>query len=261
MNPPRPGPPRGPRPHGPGAGQLHPRRGHDHYPVPEPRHPSPRFRRGPRGYPFPRAGEPPAPAGRMKIDVLFSPAGLTPPEVAGRPVFVVDVLRASSVICAALHHGARGVVPVASAEEATRMAHTPRPTDVATAGEQNCEPIPGFTLGNSPLEMTETAVRPKTVVMTTTNGTRALHAAQGAAEVYVAAAVNLAVAGLRARDLLSQRKDLLILCGGRELRFGLDDAYAAGRLILAALEGRRRRKGLNDGALAAMDLVRRYGER
>ena len=197
----------------------------------------------------------------MKIDVLFSPAGLTPPEVAGRPVFVIDVLRAGTVICAALHHGARGVVPVASAEEATRMAQGLGPADTVTAGEQNCEPIPGFTLGNSPLQMTETAVRGKTVVMTTTNGTRALLAAQGASEVYVAAAVNLAAAGARAHDLLVQKKDLLILCGGRDSRFGLDDAYAAGRLILAALEGRRRRKGLNDGALAAMDLVRRYGER
>ena len=77
----------------------------------------------------------------------------------------------------------------------------------------------------------------------------------------MAAADNLAAAGARAHDLHVQRKDLLILCAGRESRFGLDDAYAAGRLILAALDGRRRRKGLNDGALAAMDLVRRYGER
>ncbi|HEV8356096.1 MAG TPA: 2-phosphosulfolactate phosphatase [Gemmatimonadales bacterium] len=196
----------------------------------------------------------------MKIDVLFSPAGLTPPEVAGRPVFVIDVLRASTVICAALHHGARGVVPVATPEEAARMAQSLGPDDVVTAGERNSEPIPGFALGNSPLEMTELAVRGKTLVMTTTNGTRAILAAQGAAEVYLAGAVNLTVAGARARDLLHRHKDLLILCGGKESRFGLDDAYAAGRLVMAALEGRRRRRGLNDGALAAVDLVRRYGE-
>lgn len=197
----------------------------------------------------------------MKLDVIFSPAGLTPQEVAGRPVFVIDVLRATTVICAALHHGARGIVPVATAEEATRMAQSLGPTDVVTAGELNSEPIAWLELGNSPLEMTEAAVRGKTLVMTTTNGTRALLAAQGGSEVYVAAAANLAVAGAKARELLKARKDLVIICAGRESSFGLDDAYAAGRLVLEALEGRRRRKGLNDAALVAVDLVRRYGTR
>jgi 2-phosphosulfolactate phosphatase len=197
----------------------------------------------------------------MKLDVFFSPAGLTPAEVAGRSVFVIDVLRATTVICAALHAGARGIVPVGSVEEATRLAQSLGPADIVTAGERNSEPIPGFALGNSPLEMTEAAVKGQTVVMSTTNGTRALLATQGASEVYVAAAANLAVAGARARELLVTRKDLVILCAGMELRFGLDDAYAAGRLVLEALEGRRRRKGLNDAALVTVDLVRRYGTR
>ena len=197
----------------------------------------------------------------MKLDVVFSPAGLASSEVAGRAVFVVDILRASTTICSALFHGARGVLPVSSVEEASRLAQTLGPADVLLAGERNSEPIPGFALGNSPLEMTESAVRGKTLIMTTSNGTAALLAAQGAAEVYLAAAVNLTVAGARARELLLARKDLLILCAGKEGRFGLDDAYAAGRLALLGLEGRRRRKGLNDGALAALDLVRRYGTR
>lgn len=195
----------------------------------------------------------------MKLDVIFTPAGLAPAEVQGRTVFVIDVLRATTTICAALHHGARAVVPVATAEEAMRLAQTLGAADVVTAGEQNSERIPGFTLGNSPLEMTEAAVRGKTVAMTTTNGTRALLACQSASEVYIAAAVNLGVAGARARELLASRRELLILCAGRENGFGLDDAYAAGRLVEAALGGRRRRKGLNDAALVSVDLVRRYG--
>ena len=72
----------------------------------------------------------------MKLDVIFSPAGLSPAEVAGRPVFVIDVLRTTTTICAALHHGARHVVPVATAEEAMRLAQTLGPHDVVTAGEQ-----------------------------------------------------------------------------------------------------------------------------
>jgi 2-phosphosulfolactate phosphatase len=197
----------------------------------------------------------------MKLDVHFSPAGLSPGDVAGRPVFVIDVLRASTVICAALHHGARSIVPVATTEEALRLAQSLGPADVVTAGERNSEPIPGFTLGNSPLEMTEDAVGGKTVLLSTTNGTRALLATQGASEVYVAAAVNLTAAGGKLRALLPGRKGVVILCSGKDGAFGMDDAYAAGRLILEALEGRRRKKGLNDGALVAVDLVRRYGAR
>jgi 2-phosphosulfolactate phosphatase len=77
----------------------------------------------------------------------------------------------------------------------------------------------------------------------------------------VAAAVNLSLAGARAREILAERKELVILCAGKEAQFGLDDAYTAGRLLLLAQSGSRRRKGLNDGALAAVDLVRRYGVR
>ena len=195
----------------------------------------------------------------MKLDVLLSPAGLTPNEVAGRSVFVVDVLRTTTVICAALSHGAKGVVPVVSVEEASRLAQTLGPGDVLLCGERNCEPIAGFALGNSPLEMTDRAVQGKTLLMTTSNGTRTLLATQGADSVHLAAAANLSVAGERARTLLQERRELLILCAGRDSQFGLDDAYAAGRLVLRALGERRRRKGLNDGALAAVDLVRRYG--
>lgn len=196
----------------------------------------------------------------MRLDVFFSTAGLAPQEVAGRPVFVVDVLRATTVICAALYHGARGIVPVASPDEATRMAQTLGPEDVILMGERNFQPIEGFPLGNSPLEMAEAAVRGKTLVMSTTNGTRALLAAQGASEVYVAAAANLDLAGNRARHLLETGKDLVIVCAGKDGQFGLDDAYAAGRLVLEAIEGRRRRKGLNDAALVAVDLARRFGK-
>ena len=195
----------------------------------------------------------------MKLDVFLTPAGLAANEVAGRAVFVVDVLRTTTVICAALHHGARGVVPVASVAEASRLAQTLGPEDVLMCGERNCEPIEGFAFGNSPLEMADPGLRGKTLLMTTSNGTPALLAAQAGAEVYVAAAANLSVAGERARELLTARRELVILCAGRESQFGLDDAYTAGRLAMLALGGHRRRKGLNDGALAAVDLVRRYG--
>ncbi|HXS22619.1 MAG TPA: 2-phosphosulfolactate phosphatase [Gemmatimonadales bacterium] len=196
----------------------------------------------------------------MKLHVWFSPLGLGPADVQGRTIFVIDVLRATTVMCAALHNGARAIIPVASTEEALRLAQTIGSADVLLAGEKNCVRIPGFALGNSPLEMTEPTVKGKTIVVTTTNGTKALLAAQGAAAVYVAAAANLTLAGERAREALEQNRSVLILCAGRETAFGLDDGYCAGRLAAAALGGHRPRKGLNDAALASLDLVRRYGD-
>jgi 2-phosphosulfolactate phosphatase len=196
----------------------------------------------------------------MKLDVVFTPAGLASQEVQGRTVFVIDILRATTTMCAALHHGARALIPVASAEEALRLAQTLASDDVRLAGEREAVRIPGFHLGNSPLEMTESAVRGRTLVMTTTNGTRALLACQGAAAVYPACAGNLSLAAEKAREAMESGRRPLIICAGRQGAFSLDDAYAAGRLVAAALGGPRARGGLNDAAVAALDLVRRYGD-
>jgi 2-phosphosulfolactate phosphatase len=194
----------------------------------------------------------------MTLDVVFTPLGLTPPDVAGRTVFVIDILRATTAMCAALSHGAKAMIPVASSEEAVRLAQTIGSADVLLAGEKNCVRIPGFHLGNSPLEMTEAAVKGKTIVMTTTNGTKALLASQGAAAVYPVAAANLTVAGARAREALERDGNVLIVCAGRDMAYSLDDAYCAGRLTFEALGRRWVRKSLNDAALASLDLVRRY---
>ena len=196
----------------------------------------------------------------MKLDVVFAPAGLVPAEVQGRTAFVIDILRATSAMCAAMSHGAKAIIPVASTEEALRLAQTIGSGDVLLAGEKHCVRIPGFNLGNSPLEMTEAAVRGRTLIVTTTNGTRALLACQGAAAVYPAAAVNLGVAAERAREVLERDGDLLVVCAGRDGSFALDDAYCAGRLVAATLGSRRPRRGMNDAAIAALDLVRRYGD-
>lgn len=195
----------------------------------------------------------------MRVDVLFTPAGLNISELQGRTVFVIDILRATTTMCAALSHGAKAVIPVASTEEALRLAQTIGSTDVLLAGEQNCQKIPGFHLGNSPLEMTESTIRGKTIIVSTSNGTRALLACQGAGAVYPAAAANLTAATERAREALQADNHLLVVCAGRDGAFSLDDAYCAGRLIAALLGDRKPRRGLNDAGIACLDLVRRYG--
>lgn len=196
----------------------------------------------------------------MKIEVVFTPAAIGPGQVQGRTVFMIDILRATTTMCAALSHGARAIIPVASTEEALRLAQTIGSDDVLLAGEKDCLRIPGFQLGNSPLEMTEVAVRGKTIILTTTNGTRALLACQGASSVYPTAAVNLTIAAEKAREILEGAQPIIVACSGRGGAFSLDDAYCAGRLIAKVLGDRKPRRGLDDAAIACLDLVRRYGD-
>jgi 2-phosphosulfolactate phosphatase len=194
----------------------------------------------------------------MRIDVVLTPSGLSTGEVQGRPVFVIDILRATTTMCAALSHGAKAIIPVASTEEALRLSQTIGSADVLLSGEKNCVRIPGFQLGNSPLEMTENMVRGKTIIVTTSNGTKALLACQGASAVYPTAGVNLSAAAEKAREALLADRHIIIVCAGRESAFALDDAYCAGRLIAAVLGDHRPRRGLNDAGIACLDLVRRY---
>jgi len=198
----------------------------------------------------------------VKVHVFFTPAGVTPPDVQGRSVVVIDVLRATTTIAVALYHGAKAVLPASSTEEALRIAQNLVRDDVLLAGERRSARIPGFALGNSPHDFTTDAVKGKTVVLTTTNGTPALIAAQGAREVIVMAAVNFAAVVDRCRAVLAEHGDLVILCAGREREFALEDAFAAGRLTKVLLpEGGLRRVKVNDGALASLELARHFGER
>ncbi|HEX5521730.1 MAG TPA: 2-phosphosulfolactate phosphatase, partial [Longimicrobiaceae bacterium] len=127
----------------------------------------------------------------MRLDVFFSPAELSAGEINGRTVVVIDVLRAGTTIVEALAAGARAIYPAASTEEAIRIATNLGRSEVVLCGERKCLPIEGFDLGNSPREFTPERVSGKTLVMTTTNGTRAILASLEAERVYVAAFANL----------------------------------------------------------------------
>jgi 2-phosphosulfolactate phosphatase len=198
----------------------------------------------------------------MRIQVFFTPLGVTPQDVAGRPVLVIDVLRATTTIVAALASGAKTVVPVVAADDAIRIAQNLERDGVLLAGERKAVRIEGFALGNSPGEMTREAVDGKMIVMSTTNGTPALVAAEAGNPVLVAAATNFSAVVTRARAAFEETGELVILCAGKEKRFALEDAYAAGRFALAAMPaGQRRKVALDDGALAALELARRYGDK
>jgi 2-phosphosulfolactate phosphatase len=198
----------------------------------------------------------------VRIDVVYAPTAVTPTDVAGRTVVVVDVLRATTTIAVALSNGAKAVLPAASTEEALRIAQNLERDAVILAGERKSVRIEGFALGNSPAEFGPEVVSGKTIVMTTSNGTQALIAAQGAREIIAGAAVNFSAVVERARAALEEYDDLVILCAGGDKQFALEDAFAAGRLTKVLLpDGGLRRVAVNDGALAALELARHYGER
>ena len=192
----------------------------------------------------------------MRLDVFMIPAEALPAEVAGRTVVVIDVLRASSSIVEAMASGARTIFPVASIEEAIRLANTLGRDGVLLCGERRSLTIEGFDLGNSPGDFTPERVGGKTLVMTTTNGTASMAAAAGAARVIVGALLNLdAVVG----ELVRTGAEPVFLCSGREGRFGLDDAVTAGRMIGALVEARPDVEWtMNDGARAALALGRGF---
>lgn len=199
----------------------------------------------------------------MSFDVLFSPRAVGPDDLAGRTVIVIDILRATTTMCAALHHGAHAIIPTASPDEARAVARTIGTDAVVLAGERNAVPIPGFDLGNSPRGMTPERVRDKTVVLCTTNGTKALLSAQSATAVYPGAACNLSLLAALGRATLEAEGSLLVLCAGRAGRFGLDDAYCAGRLVTAVLDevDPGIHDVLSDSARAAVEIARGLGHR
>lgn len=193
----------------------------------------------------------------MRIDVHYTPLGFVAGDLAGRGVVVIDVLRATSTIVAALASGAKAVVPTATSEEAVKITAKLEKDGFALAGERRFLKIPGFALGNSPREMTPEAVGGRTVYLATTNGTPALIAAQGGGPVLVGSAVNFAALTERARAECRDRGGLVIICAGHEKQFALEDAYVAGRLVKAVKRGQKRIE-LNDAASVAVDLAGRY---
>jgi 2-phosphosulfolactate phosphatase len=198
----------------------------------------------------------------MKISVYFTPLGVTSQAIGGKPVLVLDVLRATTSIVAAMANGARSVVPAESPDEALRLASNLERDGVLLAGERNMLRVDGFDLGNSPLEMTGDVVTGKNVVMATTNGTPALLAADAGDPVLVGAVTNFSAVVARAREECEKHGELHILCAGRRRMFALEDAYTAGRFAHELVPARERRAAeLNDAAIAALELVRRYGDR
>lgn len=195
----------------------------------------------------------------MRIDVQFGVQQLTQADVQGRVVAMIDVLRASTTIAVALANGARTIIPLDSSEEVATRAKQFERGSMLLAGERKMLRMDGFDLGNSPREHTREQVEGKTVLLTTTNGTHALLAVQGARDVVVASYVNLTAVCAMLRAALRGGADITIVCAGQDRQFALEDAACAGRYVSQVVK-RLHSVELNDAALAASLIDRRYGD-
>ncbi len=186
----------------------------------------------------------------MTIDVYFSPAVVDETSVEGRTAVVIDVIRATSTVVEALANGAKAIFPTVSTEEAVKLASSLGREDTLLCGERKGLKVEGFDLGNSPGEFTPAMVGGKQLVMTTTNGTRAFAAAEGADRVLAASFMNLSAVV----EALEGVSSLVVVCAGRENRFSLDDALCAGALLNRLASASEKEMELNDAGRVALAL-------
>lgn len=213
------------------------------------------------------------------VAVHYLPALTTPAEMAAGIVVVIDILRASTTITAALAAGAREVIPCAEVDEAReraaelgRRASTPalvgtaapnrqddthstlpeRSLEPLLGGERGGLPIDGFDIGNSPSEFTPERVANRTVVFTTTNGTQALLACTSAQRVLIGAFVNYSAVLAE----LDGELPIHILCAGTRDRVTREDVLFAGALVDGLFGKVVDNEAMNDEARMARDVWR-----
>jgi 2-phosphosulfolactate phosphatase len=157
----------------------------------------------------------------VRVDVVFTPdeAGAAPTGV------VIDVIRATSTMCQALASGYQRVFCAAEVEEARALRESLG--EGALGGERHAVRPPGFDLGNSPREYVEPIA--DTLILSTTNGTRAVvAAAQRCERVFIASLLNLAAVVDASRGA---GDDIVVVCAGVQGTLALDDAFVAGRIV------------------------------
>lgn len=188
---------------------------------------------------------------KHEIEVCFSPALYPQYHKEEAVVVVVDILRATSAICAAFMNGARHIIPVGTSAEAKAY----KEKGYLVAAERDGLVLGFADFGNSPFNFAPERVQKHDIVYSTTNGTRAIHMAAGAHAVVIGSYLNLSAL---VRWLLDQNRDVVILCAGWKNKFSLEDALFAGALSKALLQSGRF-KSICDSVAAALDLWKSAG--
>jgi 2-phosphosulfolactate phosphatase len=182
---------------------------------------------------------------QRKIEVCLTPALLGLYEIGNSIVVVIDILRATSSIVYGIDNGARAIIPVAQVDDCLSYSQH----GYLLAAERNGSVVDGYDFGNSPFSYTKEQVSGKTIVLTTTNGTKALHMARSRAkQVVVGSFLNL-----RALSdwLKTQPHDVLLLCAGWKDQFNLEDTLFAGAVVNQV---RAHFDEFDDSSIAAEDL-------
>jgi 2-phosphosulfolactate phosphatase len=195
----------------------------------------------------------------MKIDVSFSANHFDELQLRDKNIVIIDVLRASTTVIKALEQGAREIIPVANIESAVKISGSLFGEVTIRGGERNGKIIEGFNLGNSPLEYLEAAVKGKSIIYCTTNGSVAMSKSRYARNLIVASFVNLSAVVQSMEELNS---DFLILCAGHATtngNFSLEDAVCAGMIITRLKKSETLLLELTDGAQAAQALYKTFG--
>ncbi|TFF33306.1 2-phosphosulfolactate phosphatase [Mucilaginibacter psychrotolerans] len=180
------------------------------------------------------------------LDVCLTPALIPIYNVSDYIVVVIDIFRATSSICYGIENGAEAIIPVSEVEECA--AYREKGLDYLLAAERDGKVVAGFDFGNSPFSYTSEKVSGKTVVLTTTNGTHALHLSRSAKRIVIGSFLNLTAL---CTWLKTQNENILLVCAGWKNNFNLEDTLFAGAVI-------EQLKGdgyvLDDPAIAANDL-------
>ena len=132
---------------------------------------------------------PPSGGRGADLQVCLTPSLLPLFDVENYVVVIIDVFRATTSICYGIENGAEAIIPVSQVEEC--LAYQEKHPDYLLAAERNGEVVDGFDFGNSPFSYTKEKVAGKTVVLTTTNGTHALHLSRSAKKVVIGSFLNL----------------------------------------------------------------------
>lgn len=166
----------------------------------------------------------------LKLDVFFLPSALVQtPETAQDVYIIIDLIRATTCMAVILDGGAKRIFAAGSIEQA-RAARERYPQRLL-CGERNVKPLPGFDYGNSPVQFSQSDLRDRELIMTTTNGTRAFHACPPDALRLAGSLYNAEAVTSKALDLATARQvNIHLVCSGERDRFGLDDAVCAGYL-------------------------------
>lgn len=182
----------------------------------------------------------------LSIEVIFAPSLYSSRQIrVNYVVVVVDILRAGTTICAALHAGAEKIIPVASIEKLIRL----KEKGYLVTGERDGKKIKFADFGNSPIEIISNDVKGKTLVISTTNGTRAIETAHGADMIVIGAFTNLKYL---TEWISKQEKNIVILCAGWRETFSLEDSIFAGALTECLCQ-RNNNYMLQDSAAAAQE--------